>query len=95
MSGYRGKESLFGRKYGRWSFRAGRQGVLRVETRDVGSAESGVVDAVRRMERCGVVPDVGTAESPAMRGRRRTHIPGRNERSEPGSCLLDVSRREG
>jgi hypothetical protein len=66
----------------------GKRAVLRVETRDVGSAESGVVRKVLRIGRPGVVPDAGTAESPAMCDRKRIHTIGRDKRRcEPGICL--------
>lgn len=62
--------------------------VLRVGTRDVGSAESDVVGELRRMGRRGVVPDAGTAESPAMCDRKRIHtIGGYKRRGKPKSCL--------
>ena len=61
----------------------------RVESRDVETAESGVADEVRWMERRGVVPDAGMAESPAVRDCKRIHTLGRNELgSELGSCSL-------
>lgn len=41
--------------------------------------------------RCRVVPDVGTAESPAKRDRRYIHTTRRNKRcGEPGSYCLKV-----
>ncbi len=67
------------RRYNRGRFQAGRNGVLRVDTRVAGRAESGVVDAVRRMGGCGVVPDVREAESPAMRDGKRIHALNRNK----------------
>lgn len=85
-TGQREVRASFGRERSRRSLQVGERAVLRVETRDVGSAESGVVDEVRRMERRRVGPDVGTAESPAMCDRKRIHAIGRNKREcEPGT----------
>lgn len=53
--------------------------MLRVESRQVESAESGVVDEVQWTERSGVVPDVDMAESPAMRDCKRIHTIERNK----------------
>jgi hypothetical protein len=47
------------------------------------------------MERRGVVPDAGMAESPAVRDCKRIHTLGRNELgSELGSCSLGVLWRK-
>lgn len=66
----------------------GKRAALRMDPRDVGSAESDVVGEMRRMRRRRVVPDAGTAESPAICHGKRIHIMGRDKRErEPSSCL--------
>ena len=75
-TGYCASRAAFGRVRNQRSFQMGKQPVLRVKTRDVGSAESDVVGEMRRVGRRGVVPDTGTAESPAMCDRKRIHTIG-------------------